>query len=220
MPELFTFLQEDSLIVLCSVQFSCSVLSNSLRPHGLQYARPPCPSPAPGAYSKSCPLSRWCHPAISSSVVPFSRLQSFPASGSLPVSQFFASCGQSIGVSASTSVLALLGCQKTALPIMGFSSEHFFLWSECDLFLERNLCVQRAPVCAQFCKIVFSVLLAIGGGPCSERHAYYSGTWHLGKTSHLGSLALTDSRRRRILSFHRVYFFHLSDGTNVSGNET
>ena len=195
-------------------------MSDSLRPHGPQHARPPCPSPAPGAYSKSCPLSRWCHPAISSSVVPFSRLQSFPASGSLPVSQFFASCGQSIGVSASTSVLALLGCQKTALPIMGFSSEHFFLWSECDLFLERNLCVQRAPVCAQFCKIVFSVLLAIGGGPCSERHAYYSGTWHLGKTSHLGSLALTDSRRRRILSFHRVYFFHLSDGTNVSGNET
>ena len=196
-------------------------MSSSLQPHGLQYARPPCPSPTPRIYSNSCPLSWWCHPTISSSVIPSSSCpQFFPASGSLPVSQFFASCGQSIGVSASTSVLALLGCQKTALPIMGFSSEHFFLWSECDLFLERNLCVQRAPVCAQFCKIVFSVLLAIGGGPCSERHAYYSGTWHLGKTSHLGSLALTDSRRRRILSFHRVYFFHLSDGTNVSGNET
>ena len=66
-----------------SVQFSCSVLSNSLRPHGLQHARPPCPSPTPGAYTNSCPLSQWCHPTISSSVVPFSFcLQSFLASGS------------------------------------------------------------------------------------------------------------------------------------------
>ena len=87
-------------------QFSRSVVSNSLRPHGLQHARPPYPSPTPGAYSNSCPLSRWCHPTISSSVTPFSScLQSFPASGSLPMSQFFASGDQSIGVSASTSVL-------------------------------------------------------------------------------------------------------------------
>ena len=73
--------------------------------HGLQHARPPCPSPTVGAYSNPCPLSRWCHPTISSSVIPFSsHLQSFPVSGSFPMSQFFASGGQSIGVSASTSV--------------------------------------------------------------------------------------------------------------------
>ena len=96
----------DDLSHLRSVQFSRSVVSNSLWPHGLQHARPPCPSPTPGAYSNSCPSSRWCHPTISSSVIPFSScLQSFPASGSFPVSQFFASCGQSIGVSASSSVL-------------------------------------------------------------------------------------------------------------------
>ena len=85
-----------------SVQFRCSVMSDSLPPHGLQHARLSCPSPTPGAYSNSCPLSRWCHPTISSSVVPFSScLQSFPASGSFPVTQFFASGGQSIGASAS-----------------------------------------------------------------------------------------------------------------------
>ena len=88
-----------------SVQFSHSVVSYSLRPHGLQNARPPCPSPTPSVYSNSCPSSQWCHPSISSSVVPFSsRLQSFPASGSLQMSQLFASGGQSIGVSASASV--------------------------------------------------------------------------------------------------------------------
>ena len=91
-----------------SVQFSHSVVSNSLRPHELQHARPPCPSPTPGAYSNSCPLSRWCHPIISSSVIPFSsHLQSFPASGFFPMSQFFTSGGQNIGVSASASVLPM-----------------------------------------------------------------------------------------------------------------
>ena len=91
-----------------SVQFSHSVMSESLPPHGLQHARPLCPSPTPRDYSNSCPLRRWCHPAISSSVIPFSScLQSFPASGSLPMSQFFASGGQSIGVSASTLVLPM-----------------------------------------------------------------------------------------------------------------
>ena len=85
--------------------FSHSVMSNSLRLHGLQHARPPCPSPTPGVYSNSCLLSRWCHPTISSSVDPFSsRLQSFPASGSFPMSQFFSSSGWSIGVSPSASV--------------------------------------------------------------------------------------------------------------------
>ena len=90
-----------------SVQFSCSVVTNSWRPQ-LQHTRPPCPSPTPGVYSNSCPLSQWCHPTISSSVVPFSSCpQSFPASGSFPMSQFFTSGGQSIGVSASTSVFPM-----------------------------------------------------------------------------------------------------------------
>ena len=81
-------------------------MSDSLWPHGLQHARPPCPSPTPRVYPNSCPLSRWCHLTISSSVVPFSsHLQSFPASGSFQMSQNFTSGGQSIGVSASTSVL-------------------------------------------------------------------------------------------------------------------
>ena len=91
---------------LRSVQFSHSVVSDSLRPHASQHARPPCPSPTPGVYSNSCPLSRWHHPAISSSVVPFSSCpQSLPASRSFPVTQLFAWGGQSIGVSASASVL-------------------------------------------------------------------------------------------------------------------
>ena len=94
---------------IVSVQFSSVTdVSDSLRPHGLQHTRLPCPSPTPAAYSNSCPLSQWCHPTISSSVVPFSTcLQSFPASGSFPMSQFFTSGGQSIGVSALASVLPM-----------------------------------------------------------------------------------------------------------------
>ena len=88
------------LTVTSSFQFSCSVVSNSLWPRGLQHARPPCQSLTPGVYPNSCPLSRWCHPTISSSVVPFSCLQSFQASGSFPMTQFFESGGQRIGVSA------------------------------------------------------------------------------------------------------------------------
>ena len=91
-----------------SVQFSRSVVFNSLWPHGRQHTRPPCPSPSPGVHSDSRPLSPWCHPAISSSVVPLpSYLQSFPASGSFPMNQFFTSSGQSIGVSASASVFPM-----------------------------------------------------------------------------------------------------------------
>ena len=92
-----------------SVQsLSRSVISDSSRPHGLQHARPPCPSPTPRACSTSRPLSRWCHPTISSSVVPFSScFQSFPASGSFSMSQFFTSDSQSIGVLASASVLPM-----------------------------------------------------------------------------------------------------------------
>ena len=90
------------------VQFIRSVVSDSLRPHGLQHARLPCPSPTPGVNSNSCPLSRWCHPTISSSVVPFSScLQSFPTPGSFPTSQFLVLDGQSIGASASASVLPM-----------------------------------------------------------------------------------------------------------------
>ena len=93
-------------VYISSVQFSLSVVSNSLRPHELQHPRPPCLLPTPGVYSSSYPLSWWCHPTISSSVIPFSScLQSFSASGSFQMSQFFASGGQSIGVSASASVL-------------------------------------------------------------------------------------------------------------------
>ena len=95
-------------VSISSVQFSCSVMSDSLRPHGLQHARPPCPSPTPRVYSNSCPLSGWCHPTISSFLVSFSsRLQSFPASGSFPTSPFFKSGHQSIGVSASASVFPM-----------------------------------------------------------------------------------------------------------------
>ena len=90
-----------------TVKFSRSVVSDSLRPHELQRARLLCPSPTPGVYSNSCPLSQWCHPTISSSVVPFSCLQSFPASGFFLMSQFFALGGQSIGVSVSASVLPM-----------------------------------------------------------------------------------------------------------------
>ena len=107
-----------SIKVIFQNQSSHSVMSNSLRPHESQHARPPCPSPTPRVYSNSCPLSWWCHPAISSSVFPFSSFpQSLPASASFPMSQLFTSGGWSIGVSASASVLPMntqdwspLGC--------------------------------------------------------------------------------------------------------------
>ena len=92
--------------IFSSVQFSRSVMSNSLRPHESQHARPPCPSPTLGVHSKSCPSSLWCHPAISSSVVPFSSCpQCFPASESFPMSHLFTWGGQSTGVSALASFL-------------------------------------------------------------------------------------------------------------------
>ena len=99
---------ENTIKWFSSVQFIHSVVSGSLRPHEPQHARPPCPSPTLRDYPNSCSLSRWCHPTISSSVIPFSSCpQSFPASGSFQVSQLFASGGQSIGVSASASVLPI-----------------------------------------------------------------------------------------------------------------
>ena len=97
-----------SSITRHSVQFSRSVVSDSLWPHESQHARPPCPSPPPGVHSNSCPLSQWCHPAISSFVVPFASCpQSLPVSESFPMSQLFARGGQSVGVSVSASVLPM-----------------------------------------------------------------------------------------------------------------
>ena len=93
--------QSSICVEINSVQLSHSVMSDSLQPHGLQHVRLPCPSPTPRAYSDSCPSSQWCHPTISSSVIPFSsHLQSFPASGSFQMSQLFPSGGQSIEASA------------------------------------------------------------------------------------------------------------------------
>ena len=116
----------NSILIRWSVQLSCSVMSDYLWPHGLQHTRSPCPSPAPGVYPNSHPLSRWCHPTISSFVVPFSsRLQSFPASGSFPLSQFFTSGGQSIGVSASTSVLPIYIQDWFPLGLTGWISLQF-----------------------------------------------------------------------------------------------
>ena len=109
--------------------FSHSVMSNSLWPHGLQHARLPCPSPFPGVCSNSCPLNQWCHPTISSSVIPFSScLQSFPASGSFPMSQLFAPGGQRIGVSASASVLP-----------MNISDWFSLGWTDCITLLSKGL---------------------------------------------------------------------------------
>ena len=90
-----------------SVQFSHSVVSDSVQPYGLQHTMPLCPSPTPRVYSNSCPLTQWCHPIILSSAIPFSCFKSFPASGSFQMSQFFASGGQNIGVSASASVVPM-----------------------------------------------------------------------------------------------------------------
>ena len=134
-----------------SVQFSCSVLSDPLRRHGPQHTRPPCPSPTPGIYPNSCPLSWWCHPVISSSAVFSSCFQSFPASESFQRSQLFTSNGQIIGVSASTSVLPMdiqnwlpLGCtswidlqskwlsrifSSTTVQMHQFFSSQLSLWS-------------------------------------------------------------------------------------------
>ena len=113
-----------------SVQFSLSVVSDSLQPHEPQHARPPCPSPTPRVHPNPCPLSWWCHPTISSSVIPFSSCpQSFPASGSFQMSQLFASGGQSIGVSASTSVFPM-NIQDWIFPLR---------WTGCISLLSKGL---------------------------------------------------------------------------------
>ena len=130
-------------------QLSCSVVSDTLQPHGLQHTRLPCPSPTPGACSNLCPSSQWSHPTSSSSVVPFSScLRSFPASGSFPMSQFFASSGLSIAVSALTSVLPM--------NIQGWFPYDWLVWSPCS---PRNS--QESSAASQFKSInslVFSLL--------------------------------------------------------------
>ena len=134
-------------------QFSHSILSKSLRPHGLQHARLPCPSLTPGACSNSSPLSWWCHPTISSSVVPFSScLQSFPASESFPRSQFFTSSGQSIGVSALPSVLPMniQGIQVAKGSLGGF-------WSEERENMNYNLNIQLGLECGRVSQVALVV---------------------------------------------------------------
>ena len=116
-----------------SVQFSLSVVSDSLGPHELQHARPPCPSPTPGVHSNSCPSSWWCHPAISSSAIPFSSCpQSLPASGSFQMSQLFAWGGESIGVSALASVLPMNTQDWSTLESYIFPIYRIKSWREDD----------------------------------------------------------------------------------------
>ena len=130
-----------------SVQLSHSVMSNSLQPHELQHARPRCPSPTPRVYSNSCLLSQWCHPTISSSGVPFSsHLQSFPASGSFPKSQFFTSGGQNIGVSASASVFPMNIQDWFPLGLTDWIS----LWSKGLSRVFSNITVQKHQFSAFF----------------------------------------------------------------------
>ena len=159
-------------------------MSDSLRPRGLQHARPPCPSPTPRVYSNSCPLSRWCHPTISSSVVPFSScLQSCWASGSFPMSQFFTSGGQNIGVSATASVLPMnildwfpLGwtglislqskglsrvCSNTTVQKHQFFRSQIFLWSGCHIHawpLEKIIALTRRAFVGKVMSLLFNML--------------------------------------------------------------
>ena len=144
-----------------SVQFIHSVVSNSLWPHEPQHARPPCPSPAPRVYPSSCPLIRWCHPTISSSVITFSScLQSFPASRSFQMSQLFALTGQSIGVSAPASVL-LMNTQD-------WSSLGWIGWTPCS---PRDS--QRSSSTPRFKSISSSVLSFLYSTTLTSIHDYW-----------------------------------------------
>ena len=147
---------------LCFVLlFSCPVVSNCLHPHGLQHARLPCPPPLPRAYSDSCPLSHWCHPTISSSVIPFSsRLQSFPASGSFLMRRLFASGGQSIGASVSASVLPM--------NIQGWFPLDWQVWSPCCPKDSQ----ESSPI-PQFKSINSSMLSLLYGSTLTSIHDYW-----------------------------------------------
>ena len=143
------------LLVFCYLQLSCWVMTNSLQPHGLQHTRLPCPSPTPGACSNSCPSNWWCHPTISSSVVPFSFcVQSFRASGSFPMSQFFPSGGQSIGASALASVLPM-------------NIQDWFPWGLTGLIslqskgLSRVFSNTTLPLSAKLMSLLFNTLLKL-----------------------------------------------------------
>ena len=146
---------------ISSVHFSCSVMSNSLRPHESQHARPPCLSPTPRVYSNSCPSSWWCHTTISSSVVPFSSCpQSLPASGSFPMSQLFTWGGQSTGVAASAQVL-LMNTQD---------------WSHLGWLVESPCSPrdsQESSPAAQFKSITFSVLSFLHSPTLTSIHDHW-----------------------------------------------
>ena len=148
-----------------SLQFSRWVMSNSLQPHGLKHARLPCPSPTPGAYTNSCPLSWWCHPTMSSSVISFSsNLQSFPASESFPMSQFFASGGQSIRVSASTLVLPM-------------NIQDWFPLGWTGLFSLKSKGLSRVFSTPQFKSINSSALSFPYGPTLTSIHDYWKTYW-------------------------------------------
>ena len=148
-------------LLISSFQFSHSVMSDSLRPHGLQHTRPPCPSPTPRVYSNSCPLSRWCHQTISSSVIPFSsQLQSILASGSFQMSQFFASGGQNIGVSASASVLPM-------------NIQDCFPLGWTDWISLQLVGSQESSPAPQFKSINFSALSLLYGPTLTSIHDYW-----------------------------------------------
>ena len=150
------------VIDFSSVQFSCSVVSNSLWPHEPQHARPPCPSPTPRVYPNSCPLSKWCHPTISSSVVPFSSCpQSFPASGSFQQSQLFASRDQNIGASASTSVLPVITQDSSPLG-----------WTDWVSLQSKGLSQESSPT-PQFKSINSSVLSFLYSPTLTSIHDYW-----------------------------------------------
>ena len=154
-------------VFFSSVQFSCSVVSDSLWPHEPQHAGPPCPSPTPGVYSNSCPLSQWCHPTISSSVVPFSSCpQSFPASGSFPMTQLFAWGGQSIEVSASTLVLPMNTQDWSPLGWTGWISLQWGTLKESLLARDS----QESCPTPQFKNINFSVLIFLHSPTLTSIH--------------------------------------------------
>ena len=138
---------------LSSVQFSHSVVSNSLQPCESQHARPPCPSPIP-VYSNSCPLTQWCHPTISSSVIPFSLLQSFSESGSFQMSPFFVSGGQSIAVSASASVLPMNTQDWSPLGWTGWISNYPYI-PEISPTLSWCMILLMYCLLIEFCLLIF-----------------------------------------------------------------
>ena len=145
---------DNMILCISSVQFSCSVMSDSLQAHELQHARPPCPSPTPRVHPNSCPLSQWWHPAISSSVVPFSSCpQSLPASRSFPVSQPFTWGGQRIGVSALASVLPMNTQDWLSSNSPWFSFK--FLTGSCFSSWNHSL---RQHWCCQQTAIIFRLL--------------------------------------------------------------